>query len=160
MFPAETLELIITISRQPKNMRPCYCGRDAIALTSPISDTNGDSVEDTQTSLTEEIRTSLIDAREADVLRPASLSTMLGMTGRLTFRPPSAIILRILYMYIYRYLNNFKKNWNKVVIQTSAMTLLYIHTLRFKHSLYEQVKDICYFMYFWYLGAMLLHQTQ
>lgn len=109
MFPAETLQLIITISRQPKNLRPCYCGRDAIALTSPISDTDGDSVEDTQTSLTEEIRTSLIDARGADVLRPASLSTMLGMTGRLTFRPPSAIILRILYMYIYRYLNNFKK---------------------------------------------------
>lgn len=62
MFPAETLELIITISRQPKNLRPCYCGRDAIALTSPISDMDGDSVEDTQTSLTEEIRTSLIDA--------------------------------------------------------------------------------------------------
>lgn len=112
MFPAETLDqlvdqCLISIRQQPKNLRPCYCGRDAIALTSPISDTDGDSVDDTQTSLTEEIRTSLIDARGADVLRPASLSTMLGMTGRRTFRPPSAIILRIFYMYIY--LHNFKK---------------------------------------------------
>lgn len=36
-------------------MRLCYCGRDAIALPPPISDKDCHSLEDTQTSLTEEI---------------------------------------------------------------------------------------------------------
>lgn len=36
-----------------------------------------------------EIRTSLMDIRVADNRRPASLSIILGMTGRRTLRPPS-----------------------------------------------------------------------
>lgn len=55
-----------------------------VVLPNPSSDKDGRPLE--------EIRTSLIDVRAADIRRPASLSTILGVTGRRTLRPPSTRI--------------------------------------------------------------------